>query len=103
MQIAHAPWMNWLMLALATPVQFYSGLAVLRGRIQSPAQWFGQHGRADRHGLIRGPTSILWPIILACSPGHVYLETAAVIITLIRLCKFLEARAKAAPVKQSRS
>ena len=30
------------------------GLAVLRGRVQSPAQPFRQHGRADRHGLLGG-------------------------------------------------
>jgi Cu+-exporting ATPase len=34
------------------------------------------------------------PIVLGLIPGHVYLETAAVIITLIKLGKFLEARAK---------
>jgi len=38
--------------------------------------------------------SILSRIILGLFPGHVYFETAAVIITLIRLGKFLEARAK---------
>jgi len=32
--------------------------------------------------------------MLGFLPGHVYFETAAVIITLIRLGKFLEARAK---------
>src|SRR3990172_504889 len=34
------------------------------------------------------------PIALGLIPGHVYLETAAVIITLIKLGKYLEARAK---------
>jgi Cu+-exporting ATPase len=34
------------------------------------------------------------PIVLGLISGHVYLETAAVIITLIKLGKFLEARAK---------
>ncbi|HAY85141.1 MAG TPA: heavy metal translocating P-type ATPase, partial [Chloroflexi bacterium] len=34
------------------------------------------------------------PVLLGMIPGHVYFETGAVIITLIRLGKFLEARAK---------
>ena len=34
------------------------------------------------------------PVMLGFLKGHVYFETAAVIITLIRLGKFLEARAK---------
>ena len=33
-------------------------------------------------------------VMLGFLPGHVYFETAAVIITLIRVGKFLEARAK---------
>jgi Cu+-exporting ATPase len=34
------------------------------------------------------------PVTLGLIPGHVYFETAAVIITLIKLGKYLEARAK---------
>jgi Cu+-exporting ATPase len=34
------------------------------------------------------------PVLLGMIPGHVYFETGAVIITLIKLGKFLEARAK---------
>jgi Cu+-exporting ATPase len=34
------------------------------------------------------------PIVLGLLPGHPYFETAAVIITLVRLGKFLESRAK---------
>ena len=34
------------------------------------------------------------PIVFGWLEGHVYFETAAVIITLIKLGKFLEARAK---------
>ena len=34
------------------------------------------------------------PVLLGLLPGHVYFETGAMIITLIRLGKFLEARAK---------
>ncbi|MBE0411785.1 MAG: copper-translocating P-type ATPase, partial [Anaerolineales bacterium] len=34
------------------------------------------------------------PIVLGLIPGHVYFETAAVIITLVKIGKFLEARAR---------
>jgi len=34
------------------------------------------------------------PVVLGLIPGHTYFETSAVIITLIKLGKFLEARAK---------
>jgi len=34
------------------------------------------------------------PIVLGILPGHVYLETSAVIITLVKLGKYLEAKAK---------
>jgi P-type Cu+ transporter len=47
-------WFNWLMLALATPVQFYVGWQYYVGGIQVAAQRLGQHGCADRHGLFGG-------------------------------------------------
>ena len=48
------PWFNWLLLALAIPVQFYVGCAVLRRRVQGRAQPLGQHGCADRAGFVGG-------------------------------------------------
>jgi hypothetical protein len=63
------------------------------GAYKGAAQRLGQHGRAGRHGHL-GSLFLL----AAHRPwgwgGHVYFETAAVIITLIKLGKFLEARAK---------
>ncbi|NMB88049.1 MAG: copper-translocating P-type ATPase, partial [Chloroflexi bacterium] len=93
MQIAHAPWMNWLMLALATPVQFYVGWQYYVGGYKAL-----RNGSANMDVLIAMGSSVAYfyslAIILGLFSGHVYLETAAVIITLIRLGKFLEARAK---------
>ena len=88
---SHAAWVNWLFFALATPVQFYTGLGLLRGRVQEPAQPQRQHGRAGRAGLLGRPTSTRSAVLLAPGLGHhVYFETSAVIITLIKLGKMLE-------------
>ena len=96
---ADAPWVNWLMLALATPVQFYvgwdyyvGGFLSLRNRaanmdvlvaMGSSAAYF--YSLIVTIAMTFGNTSL---------EGHVYFETAAVIITLIKLGKLLEVRAK---------
>lgn len=93
MEWAHASWMNWLMLVLATPVQFYVGWQYYRGGYKSL-----RNGSANMDVLIAMGSSAAYfyslPVTFGWIPGHVYFETAAVIITLIRLGKFLEARAK---------
>jgi Cu+-exporting ATPase len=93
MGIAHAPWMNWLMWALATPVQFYVGWQYYIGAYKSL-----RNGSANMDVLIAMGSSVAYfysvPVVLGLLSGHVYFETAAVIITLIKLGKFLEARAK---------
>jgi len=85
--------MNWLMLVLATPVQFYVGWQYYRGGYKSL-----RNGSANMDVLIAMGSSAAYfyslPVTFGWIPGHVYFETAAVIITLIRLGKFLEARAK---------
>ena len=90
---AHDPWANWLMLALATPVQFYVGWQYYVGAYKAL-----RNGSANMDVLIAMGSSAAYfyslPIVLGWLDGHVYLETAAVIITLIKLGKFLEARAK---------
>lgn len=93
MHIAHAAWMNWLMLALATPVQFYVGRQYYVGAYKSL-----RNKTANMDVLIVMGSSAAYfysiPITLGWIEGHVYYETAAVIITLIKLGKYLEARAK---------
>jgi Cu+-exporting ATPase len=90
---AHEPWVNWLMLALATPVQFYVGWQYYVGGYKAV-----RNGSANMDVLIAMGSSAAYfysiPVLLGLIPGHVYFETGAVIITLIRLGKFLEARAK---------
>jgi Cu+-exporting ATPase len=86
-------WFNWLLLALATPVQFYVGWHYYIGAYKSL-----RNGSANMDVLIALGSSAAFlyslPVTFGWLDGHVYFETAAVIITLIRLGKFLEARAK---------
>jgi len=93
MSISHAPWMNWVMLTLATPVQFYVGWQYYNGAYKSL-----RNGSANMDVLVAlGSTAAYLyslPVTFGLFRGHVYFETAAVIITLIKLGKFLEARAK---------
>jgi P-type Cu+ transporter len=90
---AHQPWANWLMFALATPVQFYVGWQYYVGAFKSL-----RNRSANMDVLIAMGSSVAYfysiVIMLGFLPGHVYFETAAVIITLIKVGKFLEARAK---------
>jgi P-type Cu+ transporter len=91
--IAQAWWGNWLMLALATPVQFYVGWQYYVGAYKSL-----RNGSANMDVLIAMGSSVAYfyslPVTLGLLGGHVYFETSAVIITLIKVGKFLEARAK---------
>ncbi|GIV66139.1 MAG: copper-translocating P-type ATPase [Bellilinea sp.] len=93
MEWRHAPWLNWVLFALATPVQFYVG-----GQYYRNAYHALRNGTANMDVLIAMGTSAAYfysiAILLGLVKDHVYFETAAVIITLVRLGKFLEARAK---------
>ena len=87
------PWVGWLMLALALPVQFYVGWQYYVGAYKAL-----RNKSANMDVLIVMGSSAAFfyslPITFGLLTGHVYYETAAVIITLIKLGKFLEARAK---------
>jgi len=93
MSLMHSPWLNWLMFALATPVQFYVGKQYYIGAYKAL-----RNGSANMDVLIALGSSAAYfysvIVTLGFIPGHVYYETAAVIITLIKLGKYLEARAK---------
>ncbi len=90
---SHDPWANWLMFVLATPVQFYVGWQYYVGGYKAL-----RNGSANMDVLVAMGSSVAYfysiVIMLGILGGHVYFETAAVIITLIRVGKFLEARAK---------
>ena len=86
-------WVNWLMWALSTPVQFYVGWQYYVGAYKSL-----RNKSANMDVLISMGSSVAYiysiVVTLGLLPGHVYFETSAVIITLIKLGKYLEARAK---------
>ncbi len=86
-------WFNWLLLALAIPVQFYVGWQYYVGSYKAL-----RNKSANMDVLIVLGSSAAFfyslPITFGWIEGHVYYETAAVIITLIKLGKYLEAKAK---------
>jgi Cu+-exporting ATPase len=87
---------NYVMLALATPIQFWIGWRFYKG------MWDGIRVRASNMDtLIALGTSAayLYSAAVTIAPGHfpfasVYFETAAIIITLILLGRLLETRTK---------
>ncbi|MBN2431763.1 MAG: copper-translocating P-type ATPase [Acidobacteria bacterium] len=91
---SQALWVNWLFGVLATPVQFYTGLDFYRGGWKSL-----RNGTANMDMLVALGSSVAYGyslviLVVPALGGHVYFETAAVIITLIKLGKLLEVRAK---------
>ena len=96
---AGAPWVNWLLLALATPVQFYVGWGFYRGAARSI-----RNAAANMDVLVALGSSTAYffslAVLLFQAFGstvlgtHTYFETAAVIVTLVKLGKLLEERAK---------
>jgi Cu+-exporting ATPase len=85
-------WLQWL---LATPVQFWSGLRFYTGAYKAL-----RGGSANMDVLVALGTSAAYffsvAVLVFAMPGqHVYFEAAAVVVTLVLLGKYLEARAKA--------
>ena len=87
---------NYILLALATPIQFWIGLRFYRGF------WDGIKAKAsnmDTLIAIGTTAAFLYSAIVTVVPGHfpftgVYFETAAIIITLILVGKLLETKTK---------
>ena len=88
-----APWLEWLFFALATPVQCVAGWGFYVNGYKAL-----KNGAANMDVLVAmgSTTAYIYSILmmLGVFPGHGYFESAAVIITLVRLGKFLETRAK---------
>jgi len=91
---SHSAWVNWLFWALATPVQFYTGWDYYRNGFKSL-----RNRSANMDVLVAMGSSVAYGYSLAVLlipqwGSHVYFETSAVIITLIKLGKMLESRTK---------
>ena len=92
-------WINWLMFVLALPVQIYVAWDYYVGSVKAL-----RNRSANMDVLVAMGSSVafLYSVVVMTTLSlniqglgdHVYFETAAVIITLIKLGKFLEARAK---------
>jgi P-type Cu+ transporter len=87
---------NILLFVLATPVQFYCGGQFYRGAFNG-----FRHGYADMNTLIAVGTSsaYLYSVCATFFPGwlgvpEVYYDTSVMIITLVLLGRWMEARAK---------
>jgi Cu+-exporting ATPase len=92
--------MHYILLALATPVQFWAGWRFYKG------MWGAlKHRTSDMNTLIAVGTSAayIYSVLAVFFPGiftsggmeaHTYFDTSSAIITLILLGRFLEARAK---------
>jgi Cu+-exporting ATPase len=84
---------GWLQLALATPVQFWIGARFYR------AGWSALRDRSGNMDLLvaLGTSAAyglsVW-LLLRDNTPHLYFEASAVVITLVRLGKWLETRAK---------
>ena len=91
-------WLSFVLLGLATPVQFWAGRRFYRGA------WGAlKHGQANMNTLVVMGTSAayLYSVVATLAPGlfaagraDVYFDTSALIISLILLGRLLEARAK---------
>jgi Cu+-exporting ATPase len=90
---SHAPWVNYLFFALATPVQFYTGRDYYVGAYKSL-----RNKSANMDVLVALGSSVAYfysiVVMVGLLGGHVYFETSAAIITLIKVGKLLEVRAK---------
>jgi len=93
MEVTHQTWFRLILMALAIPVQFYVGWQYYVGAYKSI-----RNGSANMDVLVAlgSSTAFLYsiPVTFGWLSGHVYFETSAIIITLIKLGKFLEARSK---------
>jgi len=91
---SHAHWVNWFFLLLATPVQFYTGWDYYVGGLKSLKN---RSANMDVLVALGSSVAYFYSFAVLFSPllgDHVYFETSAVIITLIKLGKLLEVRTK---------
>lgn len=91
---SRAPWVNWALLAFATPVQFVTGWVFYAGAYRAI-----RNLRANMDVLVALGASVAYgysvaAVLVGEAGQHVYFESSAAIITLIRLGKVLETGAR---------
>lgn len=91
-------WMlpGWVQLALATPVQFWLGYRFYRGGWKALRNGVGNMDLLVTLGTSAAYLLSLYTLFFAYHShnAHLYFESSAVVITLVLLGKYLEARAK---------
>lgn len=92
--IVRQPWMGWAMWLLTTPVVFYVGWQFIDGAYKALRNRTANMDVLIAMGSLAAYLYSL-PILFGWVDGHLFFETAAVIVTLIVLGRYLEARAKA--------
>ena len=101
--LREAVWRGYALFLLATPVQLWSALPFYRGALNA-----ARHGRADMNTLVAVGTTAAYGIsvvatfvpsafmALGLEPhAFLYYDTSTVIVTLILVGRYLEARARA--------
>jgi Cu+-exporting ATPase len=101
-ELTHADWRAYALFLLATPVQLWSAQPFYRGAFSA-----ARHGRSDMNTLVVVGTTTAYLVSVAATflgnaffalglepHRFLYYDTAAVIVTLILLGRYLEARAR---------
>lgn len=96
---SHETWVNWLMFALATPVQFYVGYNYYIGAWKSLK---ARYANMDVLVALGSTVAYLYSVAVVMGPwlgienwgDHVYFETSATIVTLILTGRWIEAKAQ---------
>ena len=91
---ADAAIINWILFVLATPVQFYTGWDFYTGAYRS---LLNRSANMDVLVAMGSSMAYFYSVAILFFPflgDHIYFETSAMIITLIKLGKMLETRTK---------
>ena len=95
-KLGGAHWMlpGWLQLALATPVQFWLGARFYRAGWKALIAGSGNMDLLVAVGTSAAYGLSVYLLLTHADPMHLYFEASAVVISLVLLGKWLEARAK---------
>jgi Cu+-exporting ATPase len=91
---SHASWFGWMLFALATPVQLYTGIDYYAGTLRSLRNLAANMDVLVAMGSTAAYVYSIAVLLVPDAGSHVYFETSAMIITLIKVGKLLEASAR---------
>lgn len=89
----HAAWNGWVQFALVTPVVFVAGWQYHRMAVKLARHFSSNMDTLISLGTMAAYLYSTWSLVTG-DHGHVYFETAGMIVTLITLGRAFEARAK---------